>query len=135
MIEAYDKIIVDLAEANNGKIDYPKFEAQGQTIDVIFSDDDDEKVLAVSGTLTPAEIYSDHVTETFNQLIIEGVVNARSCRIYIFGILATYLNLLLLYYFMTAMVTSAETTYKTMILLEKSLKSKENQERDKEGRI
>ena len=127
MQELYDKVMVDLIDGTGRKPDYPKFEDQGKMIDG-FLDNNVDRSLAVFDTIESARNYWKQIWERFDEMITEGNVKARICRIYLFGILVSYLNLLLLYYFMASVVYSAEENHKTKILLEEALKSKKEQD-------
>ena len=133
--KAYDKIQSDPEDPAMRKPDNPNYEDRGKVIDAIFRGDEARRPNAVFQTAEPALTYLYKLNKNFDEMVMEGRIKARFDRNIIFGILAAYLNILLLYCFMSAMVTSAETTHKAVDIIEKTAKTKEDRNQEGAGGI
>ncbi len=80
-------------------------------------------------------VYLEYADEKSESMQSEGAHQAEFFGKNICILLASYLIILLPYFFMSAMVCSAEKNHRTMILLEEVLKSKKEQEVNRTGNM
>ena len=81
----------------------------------------------MSDITEPVRDYWEYAKENSERMESEGGKQAKFFGKSICIIIASYLAVLLPYFFMSAMVCAAEKNHRTMILLEESLKSKNKQ--------